>query len=125
MKSVSKDLVGAAAIPMILSMLKNNDSYGYEIVQKVKEISGGGILWREASIYPVLKKLEADGMIKAYWKMPENERPRKYYTILADGKLQLEQNKEEWNRMFSIFSHFWDSSKSNETFEETASVIPG
>jgi DNA-binding PadR family transcriptional regulator len=111
MKSVSKELVAAAAIPLILSVLKRNDSYGYAIVQKVKELSEGQISWREASIYPVLKKLEKDGMIKSYWKVTENERPRKYYTILSDGGKQLETNQEEWRNVFSVFKHFWDDSE--------------
>lgn len=111
MKSVSKELVAAAAIPLILSVLKRNDSYGYEIVQKVKELSEGKISWREASIYPVLKKLEIDGMIKSYWKVTESERPRKYYTLLADGGKQLETNQEEWKNIYSVFRHFWGNSE--------------
>jgi len=54
MKSISKELIGASATPIILSVLYNGDNYGYEIVQKVKELSGGEIKWKEASIYPVL-----------------------------------------------------------------------
>lgn len=103
MKSISKELVGASAIPIVLSVLKHSDSYGYEIVQQVKEITGGEINWKEASIYPVLKKLEADGMIKSYWKVQEGQRPRKYYTILDQGKKQLEKNVHEWNLIQTIF----------------------
>ena len=45
-------------------------------------------------------------MIKSYWKMQENERPRKYYTILADGKKQLEKNVHEWELIYSFFGRF-------------------
>ena len=107
MKSISKELVGASAAPLILSMLKNGDSYGYEIVQKVKELTKDEIKWKEASIYPVLKKLENNGMIKSYWKVQEGERPRKYYTILADGKEQLEQNMHEWELVHAVFGKLW------------------
>jgi len=55
MKSISKELIGASATPLILSILKSGDSYGYEIVQMVKEQTGGKVGWKEASIYPVLK----------------------------------------------------------------------
>ena len=103
MKSISKELLGASAIPIILSVLKIQDSYGYEIVQKVKEATNNEISWKEPSIYPVLKKLEINGMIKSYWKMLDNERPRKYYTILADGKRQLEKNVHEWKLIYSVF----------------------
>jgi DNA-binding PadR family transcriptional regulator len=103
MKSISKELMGASAIPIILSVLQNGDSYGYEMVQQVKDLTNGNITWKEASIYPVLKKLEESGYIKSYWKMNKNERPRKYYTILADGKKQLEQSMYEWNMIYSVF----------------------
>jgi PadR family transcriptional regulator, regulatory protein PadR len=104
MKSISKELIGASATPIILSVLYNGDNYGYEIVQKVKELSGGEIKWKEASIYPVLKKLENNGMIKSYWKTQENQRPRKYYTLLADGREQLNQNVNEWKLVQSVFA---------------------
>ena len=103
MKSISKELLGASAIPIILSVLKSGDNYGYEIVQRVKELTKGEINWKEASIYPVLKKLEANGMIKSYWKVQQGERPRKYYNLLADGKEQLEQNMHEWDLIYSVF----------------------
>ena len=110
MKSISKELVGASAIPIILSVLENGDNYGYEIVQRVKELTRGEINWKEASIYPVLKKLETSGMIKSYWKVEDGERPRKYYTILADGKQQLQQNMHEWELVHSVFGKLWNLS---------------
>jgi len=103
MKSISKELLGASAIPIILSVLQKQDSYGYEIVQTVKNITNQEINWKYASIYPVLRKLENSNMIKSYWKMQENERPRKYYTILSNGKKQLEKNIHEWELIYSIF----------------------
>jgi DNA-binding PadR family transcriptional regulator len=111
MKSISKELIGASSIPSILSILRNGDSYGYEIVQRVKEITNGGITWKEASIYPVLKKLENDGYIKSYWKVIENERPRKYYTILAEGQKQLEQNVIEWGMIQTVFNSLLNLAK--------------
>lgn len=102
MKSISKELIGAASIPLILAVLKRGDSYGYEIVQEVKELTHEKISWKEASIYPVLKKMENNGMIKSYWKVQENQRPRKYYTILDDGKKQLEKNVGEWEMIHSV-----------------------
>ena len=104
MKSISKDLTGASAAAIVLCAISNNDNYGYEIVQKVKKISNGEITWKEASIYPVLKKLETGGMIKSYWKMQENERPRRYYTILSAGKKQLEIYLHEWELVYSVIN---------------------
>lgn len=111
MKSISKELIGASAVPIILSVLQKSDSYGYEIVQSVKQLTNGGITWKEASIYPVLKKLETGGMVKSYWKVNKTERPRKYYTVLAAGKKQLEKNMNEWNMIQTVFNELWKSSK--------------
>jgi len=107
MKEISKELIGASASSIILSLLRQGDSYGYEIIQRVKEYTDGKIKWKEASIYPVLKKMEAEGMIKSYWKMEDGERPRKYYSILETGVQQLEENKTEWNMVQSIFARLW------------------
>lgn len=104
MKSISRELVGASAALIILTVLTKGDSYGYEIVQKVKDLSNNEIKWQEAGIYPVLKKLENDGMIKSYWKVQGGERPRKYYSLLADGKKQLEQNMYDWNLVQSVIT---------------------
>ena len=110
MKSISKELIGASAAPIILLVLRNGDNYGYEIVLKVKELTNDEIKWKEASIYPVLKKLESKGFIKSYWKVQKNERPRKYYTILAEGKKQFEHNMHEWELVNSLFEKLWNLS---------------
>ncbi len=108
MKRISKELVGASASPIILSVLKQGDSYGYEIVQKVKELTNGEIKWQEASIYPVLKKLESQGMIKSRWEVADGERPRKYYTIQSEGVNQLESNQHDWNLVQTVFRKLWN-----------------
>ncbi len=103
MKVISKELVGASAQQMVLSILRQGESYGYEIVQKIKELTGNEIKWQEASIYPVLKKLEAQGMISSNWKVDEGQRPRKYYMINDSGVKLLADNMREWNLIHQIF----------------------
>ena len=107
MKRISKELVGASASMIILSVLKQGDSYGYEIVQKVKVLTNGEIRWQEASIYPVLKKLEGQGMIKSRWEVADGERPRKYYTILGEGVNQLDLDRHEWDLVQTVFGKLW------------------
>ena len=103
MESVSKEMVGATATKFILTILNTNDSYGYEIVQRVHELSNGRINWNVASIYPVLRKLENSGCIKSYWRMEESERPRKYYNLLEPGKAELQKGKDEWELVNDLF----------------------
>lgn len=109
MKNVSRQLVGASAPKIILAILALADSYGYEIVQRVKELTNGGINWQEASIYPVLKKMEACGLICSDWRMAENVRPRKYYHITEEGKVELQKQKNEWNTVTQAFTKLLDS----------------
>jgi len=107
LKSISKELIGASATPIILSVLRKGDSYGYQIVQKVREMSHDKVKWREASIYPVLKKMENGGMIRSYWKIEDHERPRKYYSILPEGIKQFEHSKRELEIIYSVFGLLW------------------
>lgn len=108
MGKVSKELVGASAAKIILSVLAQGDSYGYDMLQKVKELSGKQIKWNEGSIYPVLKKMEAQGLIRSYWIMRDDERPRKYYNLLDTGKVELQNKKEEWNLVHSMLTKLWN-----------------
>ena len=89
MRAISKELRAASTEPVILSILSQGDSYGYEIVQKIKELSNGVIKWGDGSIYPVLKKLTNERKIQSYWKQMDNKRHRKYYTIHKSGKKLL------------------------------------
>src|SRR2546428_678313 len=65
---LAKDLVAASSKPLVLSILAGRESYGYEIIQKVREVSGGQIEWSDGMLYPVLHRLERDGLIDSEWK---------------------------------------------------------
>ena len=104
MRKVSKQLVGASAPQIILFILSLEDSYGYEIVHRVKQLTNGEINWQEASIYPLLKKMKASGLISSYWRMAESVRPRNYYRITEEGKIELQNQKDEWDTMNQLFT---------------------
>jgi len=70
---------------IILKLLEDKaEMYGYEITQKVKEISGGDILLTEGALYPALHKLEADGFLETFTQVVDN-RVRKYYRLTEQG----------------------------------------
>ncbi|NOR74456.1 MAG: PadR family transcriptional regulator [Draconibacterium sp.] len=104
MKNISKEQMGANAMSMVLLILKREDSYGYAIMKELKEISLGRIIWKEGSLYPVLKKMETKKLIKSYWNVKDHDRPRKYYKILKTGLDELEELLEEHNFMMKIIS---------------------
>ena len=105
---ISKNLTAASTRPIILGVLKQGKSYGYLIIQKIKEISGGKLQWSDGMLYPVLHKLEKDGLIRSEWVLSEESRPRKYYEITEKGKKELLFEKEQWLQVNTVLGKIWD-----------------
>jgi PadR family transcriptional regulator, regulatory protein PadR len=104
---IAKDLVAASAAPLILSILEEGESYGYAIVQRVKDLSGGEIEWNDGMLYPVLHRLEAQGLIVARWGESETGRRRRYYCVNAAGKKALASHREQWLLVHAALSRLW------------------
>lgn len=100
---VPKDLVAASATPLILAILKRQDSYGYEIIKKIKEASDNELVWTEGMLYPVLHRLEKSGFVESYWKKSDTGRKRKYYSLNENGLQELENHKRQWELIYSTF----------------------
>src|SRR5207237_6578985 len=62
---MGKDLVAASATPLVLAILAEGDSYGYAIIKRVAELSGGHLQWTDGMLYPVLHRLERQGHVAA------------------------------------------------------------
>lgn len=97
--SITKDLVAASTTPLILSILQLGDSYGYAIIQQVKELSEGEIEWAEGMLYPILHRLEKKGWVEAFWGKSETGRKRKYYRISKAGKVELQNQRAHWQKL--------------------------
>jgi DNA-binding PadR family transcriptional regulator len=93
---IGKDLVAASATPLVLSILAEGVSYGYAIIKRVGELSGGELQWTDGMLYPVLHRLERDGLVKASWGESETGRRRKYYQLTKAGVEELERQKRQW-----------------------------
>lgn len=102
-ESVSREIMGASSVPLILSILSEGDTYGYEIMQKIYELSDQRISWKEGSLYPVLKRLEQQGVITSYWNT-NGSRPRKYFKMLKPGIKVLEKELNDWRLMISVMN---------------------
>ena len=100
--SINRELVAASSRPLILSILARGESYGYEIIQTVRQLSDGEIQWMDGMLYPVLHRLEKEGMIVAEWKHSENGRRRKYYRIETEGREELKLQHEQWQVVNSV-----------------------
>ena len=101
---ISKNLTAASTRPLILGILKQGKSYGYLIISKIKELSGGKMKWSDGMLYPVLHRLEKEELIRSEWIMSDGSRPRKYYEITELGKKELLIEKEQWIQVNLIMS---------------------
>lgn len=104
---ISKALIGASTKPIILSILLRGESYGYQIIHKVKDLSGGDLDWSFGMLYPVLHRLEEDGLIQSQWKLSENGKMRKYYLITDAGRADLEAEKRQWSSVQAALGKLW------------------
>ena len=111
MAELSKDLIAASATPLILSILSLEESYGYQIIKKISDISEDKIHWKEGTLYPVLHKMEKSGVIKSKWKVAENGRKRKYYQINKKGKELLDEELDHWRLIFNSLKLLWSETK--------------
>lgn len=94
---INKDLVAASATPIILSILRDGESYGYAIIQRVRELSDGELVWTDGMLYPILHRLEEQGLIEARWGESETGRKRKYYRIQNAANDVLAAERRQWN----------------------------
>jgi DNA-binding PadR family transcriptional regulator len=105
---MNKDLVAASARPLILSLLSKGESYGYEIIQQVRELSGGEIEWTDGMLYPVLHRLERQQLIESDWRHSESGRKRKYYRLRQTGQHALASERKQWMTVHTTLVKLWD-----------------
>lgn len=98
----SKDLVAASATAIVLSVLAESDSYGYAIIEQVRQRSEGDLAWKDGMLYPILYRLERNELIESYSGTSSTGRKRKYYRILDAGVETLRAQRAQWQRMYQI-----------------------
>ena len=106
--TVSKDLVAASATPLILSILSEGESYGYAIIKRVHELSGGKMQWTDGMLYPVLHRLEKQKLIQSTWRESKTGRRRKYYQIKKTGTQVLREQRSQWMLVHSVLERLWE-----------------
>lgn len=112
--NVSKDLTAASATPLILAILKENDSYGYAIIKRVKEMSENQLIWTEGMLYPVLHRLEEQQLIESYLQKSEAGRQRKYYRIKESGLTELELQRKQWEIVNNALAKTWNKESNSK-----------
>ena len=93
---IDKDLVAASATPLVLAILREGESYGYAILKRVRELSGGELEWTDGMLYPLLHRLERLGLVTTEWQTPPEGRRRKYYALTDAGRAALAEHQRQW-----------------------------
>ena len=105
--NLDKDLVAASATPLVLAILSEGESYGYALIKRVAELSGGELQWTDGMLYPVLHRLERNGHVEARWGRSEVGRRRKYYRLTKRGREELERQRRQWRLVDSTLRGLW------------------
>ena len=100
--NINKELVGASTSMLILKVLADGPNYGYEIVKSINGLSGDFYTWQEGTVYPALRKLEKEGLLRSQWETADSGKKRKYYYISVKGKEAMTAGEREWEGFFKL-----------------------
>jgi PadR family transcriptional regulator, regulatory protein PadR len=81
---------------LILSVLADEPMYGYQIIQELEKRSDGYFKMKEGLLYPLLHRMKREGLLSSQWHDEDGVRRRKYYTITANGRRELQEQSQEW-----------------------------
>lgn len=85
---------------LVLKLLEQDRKYGYQLISELKEKSGELFILKEGTLYPILYRLEDDGLVESSWVSPQRKQmARKYYQITEKGKSTLEGIAGLWIKL--------------------------
>jgi DNA-binding PadR family transcriptional regulator len=103
--NLSGDILRGYTDMLLLSILNEKDSYGYQVNQILQEKTKGEFSLTEATLYTSFKRLAEQDYILSYWLQTENQKKRKYYSITSKGKKFLTRKKKEWVQAKQLIDH--------------------
>lgn len=95
-----KSLLSGSTPMLVLSLLKDGDKYGYQMVEELAKRSDDTFQLKEGTLYPLLHTLEKQGLVTSYTMTTDRGRERKYYRLTDSGIRELSHKEQEW-RLFS------------------------
>jgi len=88
--------------PLVLAILEARALYGYEIAQRARRRAN--LKWEEGTLYPLLHRLERDGLLASEWRRAPNGKDRKYYSLTKHGKTALAKDRIDWKERVRVVS---------------------
>lgn len=106
MTSISSDVIRGYNDTMILYLLLEKPSYGYEISKDIKMLTKEKYIIKETTLYSAFTRMEANGFIESYSQEAENGKRRTYYRITQTGKDYYQEKCEEWKLTKEVVENF-------------------
>ena len=98
-EGTKSDLLQGTLDVLILKIVALGPIHGYAIAQRLQQMSGAVLQVQQGSLYPALHRLEKRRWMRAEWAASETGREARYYTLTALGRKQLEEQRDNWNRL--------------------------
>lgn len=102
---------------LVLAVLSQADrpQYGYSLKQA---LSDSGLDIQEGTLYPLLRRLEAQGLLISEWQVVDDTRPRRYYQLSPAGAVILSQLTQEWNQLTAVMNHLLSPNRGDEQWKQ-------
>ena len=102
-----KDIWQGTLALMVLKTLETmGPLHGYAIARRIEQVSGSQVSVKYGTLYPALLKLEQEGYVAADWRISDNSRRAKFYSITRAGKKQLRKEARQWARTTDVVTRF-------------------
>ena len=92
----------------MLGILADGETYGYAILRRIGELSGGELEWSDGMLYPLLHRLERLGHIESTWGASPSGRPRKHYRLSGSGETALAEQRKQWAVVSRTLQQVWN-----------------
>jgi PadR family transcriptional regulator, regulatory protein PadR len=116
-QNVTLELRRGAIVLAVLSQL-DQEQYGYSLL---KRLSDQGLEVEQGTLYPLLRRLEAQGLLQSDWRIADEARPRRYYVISPQGRMLLVQLTQEWSSLAGVISGMLASGSKSAPDTESSS----
>lgn len=102
-----KPLLAASFKPLVLALLSRGETYGYEIIQQIQDMSDNRIVMKANRLYPLLHDLENKGLVATRWERNGPSPGRKYYKLTPKGAEAMAQARQDWFDVNNLLAQLW------------------
>lgn len=106
MSTISSDVIRGYIDTMILFLILNEPSYGYEISKKIRMLSNDKYVIKETTLYSAFTRMEKNGFVKSYAENADNGKRRTYYAVTEEGRNYYKDKCREWQLTKEVIEHF-------------------